>query len=61
MSNMSIQQVQRDISHYLMRRYNWIQSHQFNEALTPAQTEKKLKILSGIGCLIKISMLDNPR
>ena len=45
---MSVQQAQRDISHYLMHRYNWIRPHQFNGGLTPAQAEKKLNVVSGI-------------
>lgn len=45
---MSVQQAQRDISYYLMHRYNWIRPHQFNGGLTPAQAEKKLNFVSGI-------------
>ncbi len=45
---MSVQQAQRDISHYLMHRYNWIRPHTFNGGLTPAQAEKKLNVVSGI-------------
>ncbi|QVQ76632.1 IS3 family transposase [Pseudomonas lundensis] len=45
---MSVQQAQRDISHYLMHRYNWIRPHTFNGGLTPAQAEKKLNAVSGI-------------
>lgn len=45
---MSVQQAQRDISHYLMHRYNWIRPHQFNGGLTPAQAEKKLNVVSRI-------------
>ena len=37
---MSVQQAQKDISHYLMHRYNWIRPHTFNGGLTPAQAEK---------------------
>lgn len=33
---MSAQEAHRDISHYLMHRYNWIQPHQFNNGLVPA-------------------------
>ena len=29
-------EAQRDISHYLMHRYNWIRPHQFNDGLPPA-------------------------
>ena len=39
---------QRDISHFLMHRYNWIRPHQFNGGLAPAQAEKKLNVVSGI-------------
>lgn len=35
-------QAQRDISHYLMHRYNWIRPHQFNEGMAPAVAEKNL-------------------
>ena len=42
------QEAQRDISHFLMHRYNWIRPHQFNCGLAPAQAEKKLKVVSGI-------------
>ncbi len=42
------QQAQQDISHYLMRRYNWIRPHQFNNGLTPAQSEKRLNVVSRI-------------
>ena len=44
----SAQQAQRDISHYLMHRYNLIRPHQFNGGLAPAQAEKKLNFVSGI-------------
>ncbi|WP_089360907.1 IS3 family transposase [Pseudomonas segetis] len=45
---MSVQQAQRDISHYLMHRYNWIRPHLFNGGLAPAQAEQKLNVVSGI-------------
>ena len=45
---MTGQQAQRDISHYLMHHYNWIRPHQFNGGVSPAKTEEKLKIVSGI-------------
>jgi putative transposase len=45
---MSVQQAQKDISHYLMHRYNWIRPHTFNGGLTPAQAEKKLNVVSGV-------------
>ena len=38
----------RDISHYLMHRYNWIRPHQFNDGLAPAVAEEKLNAVSGI-------------
>ncbi|KPY49323.1 ISPsy24, transposase orfB [Pseudomonas savastanoi pv. nerii] len=31
------QGAQRDISHYLMHRYNWIRPHQYKGGLAPAQ------------------------
>jgi putative transposase len=46
---MTAQEAQRDISHYLMHRYNWIRPHQFNNGLLPpAQSEKRLNVVSGI-------------
>ena len=45
---MSVQQAQRDISHYLMHRYNWIRPHTLNGGLAPAQAEKKFNVVSGI-------------
>ena len=42
------QEAQRDISHFLMHRYNWIRPHQFNTGLAPAQAEKKLNAVSRI-------------
>ncbi|TCQ90892.1 putative transposase [Pseudomonas sp. JUb52] len=42
-------EAQRDISHYLMHRYNWIRPHQHNGGLPPAVAEEKLKPLSGVG------------
>ncbi|MDS9872908.1 IS3 family transposase [Pseudomonas aeruginosa] len=33
---LTAQEAQRDISHYLMHRYNWIRPHQFNDGLPPA-------------------------
>jgi putative transposase len=45
---MTAQEAHRDISHYLMHRYNWIRPHQFNNGLAPAQAEKKLNVVSGL-------------
>ena len=42
------QEAQRDISHFLMHRYNWIRPHQFNGGLAPAQAKKKLNVVTGI-------------
>ena len=39
---------QQDIGRFLMQRYNWKQSHQFNGGLPPAVTEEKLNALSWI-------------
>ncbi|HEJ3307770.1 TPA: IS3 family transposase, partial [Pseudomonas aeruginosa] len=44
---LTAQEAQRDISHYLMHRYNWIRPHQFNDGLPPAVAEEKLNPLSG--------------
>ena len=38
----------RDISYYLMQRYNQIRPHQFNGGLAPAVAEEKLNPVSGI-------------
>ncbi|MFC2259737.1 IS3-like element IS222 family transposase, partial [Pseudomonas aeruginosa] len=46
---LTAQEAQRDISHYLMHRYNWIGPHQFNDGLPPAVAEEKLNPLSGMG------------
>ncbi|HHQ2576939.1 TPA: IS3-like element IS222 family transposase [Pseudomonas aeruginosa] len=48
-SYLTAQEAQRDISHYLMHRYNWIRPHQFNDGLPPAVAEEKLNPLSGMG------------
>jgi len=45
----TVNEAQRDISHYLMNQYNWQRPHQFNEGLPPAIAEEKLKTVSGIG------------
>ncbi|GEM_PF-833858 len=45
----TVNEAQRDISHYLMNQYNWQRPHQFNKGLPPAIAEEKLKIVSGIG------------
>ncbi|MFJ3368102.1 IS3 family transposase [Pseudomonas sp. NPDC086251] len=42
------QEARRDISHFLMHRYNWIRPHQFNGGLVPARAEEKLNVVSGI-------------
>ncbi len=42
---LTAQEAQRDISHYLMHRYNW----KFNDGLPPAVAEEKLNPLSGMG------------
>lgn len=42
------QEAHRDISHYLMHRYNWLRPHQFNEGVAPAVAEEKLNVVSGI-------------
>lgn len=42
------QEAHRDISHYLMHRYNWLRPHQFNGGMAPAVAEEKLNVVSGI-------------
>ena len=44
----SLLEAKRDIGHYLMSYYNWQRPHQYNGGLAPAESEKKLKLLSGI-------------
>jgi putative transposase len=46
---LTAREAQRDISHYLLQRYNWIRPHQFNDVLPPAVAEEKLNPLSGMG------------
>ncbi|WP_102860115.1 IS3 family transposase [Stutzerimonas balearica] len=46
---LTAQEAQRDISHYLMHRYNWVRPHQFNDGLPPTVAEEKLNPLSGMG------------
>lgn len=43
---MTAQEAHRDISQYLMHRYNWIRPHQFNNGLAPAVAEEKLNAVS---------------
>jgi len=46
--DMTTQETQRDISHFLMHRYNWVRPHQFNGGLAPTRAEEKLNVVSGI-------------
>jgi putative transposase len=48
LGNRTAQEAQRYISHFLMRRYNWIRPHQFNGGSVPARAEKKLNVVSSI-------------
>ncbi len=41
-------EAQRDLSYYLMQRYNWLRPHQYNDGVPPARAEEKLNVLSGI-------------
>ena len=43
----TIAAARKDIGYYLMDYYNWQRPHQFNDGLSPAITEEKLKTLSG--------------
>lgn len=45
---MTEQGAHRDISHYLMHRYNWIRPHQFNDGRAPAVAEEKLNAVPGM-------------
>lgn len=40
------QEALRDISQFLMRRYNWVRLHQFNGGLAPARAEEKINVVS---------------
>lgn len=42
------QEAQRNISHFVMLRYDWSRLHQFNDGLMPACAERKLNVVSGI-------------
>jgi putative transposase len=44
----SLVEGKRDIGNYLMDSYNWQRPHQYNGGLAPAESEKELKLLSGI-------------
>lgn len=44
----SAQEALRDISFYLMERYNWQRPHQHNGGMSPARAEATLNSLSGI-------------
>ena len=44
----SLSEAKRDIGDYLMGYYNCQRPHQHNDGLPPAESEKKLKLLSGI-------------
>jgi putative transposase len=41
-------EARRDLSYYLMQRYNHIRPHQFNGGLAPATVEEKLNPVSGV-------------
>ncbi|GHB18845.1 hypothetical protein GCM10009038_17380 [Salinicola rhizosphaerae] len=45
---LSAQEALRDISFYLVERYNRQQPHQYNGGMSPARTEEMLSSLSGI-------------
>jgi len=44
----TVNEAQRDNSHYLMDQYNWQRPHQLNNGLPPAIAEEKFKTVSGI-------------
>ncbi len=54
---MSAQEAHRDICHYLMHRYNWIQPHQFNIGLVPAVAEEELNAVSEISCTLHYGLV----
>ncbi len=45
---MTAHEAHRDISHYLMHRYNWMRPHQFNGGLAPARPRKNLTSCPGL-------------
>jgi putative transposase len=45
---MTAAEAHRDISYYLMQRYNRIRPHQFNDGVAPAVAEEKLNAVSGV-------------
>ncbi len=45
---MTAQEAHRDISHYLMHRYNGIWPHQINDGLAPAVAEEKPGAVPGM-------------
>ena len=45
---LSAKEALRDISFYLMERYNRQRPHQYNGGMSPARAEEKLKSLSGM-------------
>lgn len=44
----TVQQAQRDISHFLMNRYNWVRPYKFNGGIPSAQAGKKLNFVFAI-------------
>lgn len=44
---MTVREAQRDISNYLMHRFNRIRLHQFNQGQAPAVVEEKFNAVSG--------------
>ncbi|WP_373274910.1 hypothetical protein [Pseudomonas tolaasii] len=46
--NRAAQEAQRDISLFLMHRYNWIRPHKFNGGLASARAKKNLMSFSGL-------------
>lgn len=44
----TLNEAQRDISYYLMTRYNWLRPHTYNGGLAPPRTEEDFNPLSGI-------------
>jgi len=52
--NRAAQDAQREISHVLMHRYNWVRPHQFNCGLAPARAAENLNVVSGISRLLQL-------
>ncbi|OXM41705.1 hypothetical protein CFY91_03400 [Pseudomonas fluvialis] len=46
---LTVQDAQRDISHYLIHRYNWVRLYQFNDGPMHAVADEKLNPQTKMG------------